>query len=460
MSSLENMSLDELLATRNVIDSLIEEVRSNQSEQYDTNMNSYHDSQDDSHSTISKTSKRTHDNDDEFIPVKKAKGKRSATSQSIQKSPLTTQNRFDPIQVTDATLNNSYNNDDNVNSHLNLRDSANSKADSAPQVRVPPIFLREKTKWLEISKAFNNNGIKYSKAKNLSDSIQIYPVSESDHAKMTKFLQHYSIDYHTFFLQSEKMLKVVIRGLPEEVPTDNIHADLIDKNFQVLKIARMKHPTRKTPMPLVFIELPRSEAHIYELKRCCGLEVSVEALRHKAMVGQCHRCQKFGHAQSNCHAKPTCVKCGNSHLTADCQKSKDTPPKCANCGGAHTASYRGCPKYPKIKFDKSAHKYKIVTPKLSFRDALLNKNATQSTSYDQPNVSGNPIQNATANSKKTQINSSNESRPRTNVHNKTKLKDIITAVSELLSLISAAKSDEEATKLVLRRLPDILMKLI
>lgn len=114
MSSLENMSRDELIATRNVIDSLIDEIRSSQSEIYDSNMNSYSDSQDDSQSTISKSSKRTHDNNDGFIPVKKAKGKRSVASESTQKSPLSTKNRFDPIQVCDDTLNNASNTDDNV----------------------------------------------------------------------------------------------------------------------------------------------------------------------------------------------------------------------------------------------------------------------------------------------------------------------------------------------------------
>jgi hypothetical protein len=37
------------------------------------------------------------------------------------------------------------------------------------------------------------------------------------------------------------------------------------------------------------------------------------------------------------------------------EKSNDDAAKCANCGGAHTASYRGCPKFPRgFKTKKSS----------------------------------------------------------------------------------------------------------
>jgi hypothetical protein len=41
------------------------------------------------------------------------------------------------------------------------------------------------------------------------------------------------------------------------------------------------------------------------------------------------------------------VKCGESHESRACQKTRDAAAKCANCGGPHTASYRGCPRFPR-----------------------------------------------------------------------------------------------------------------
>ena len=70
---------------------------------------------------------------------------------------------------------------------------------------------------------------------------------------------------------------------------------------------------------------------------------------------QCHRCQRFGHGMRNCNLAALCVKCGEKHLSSDCQLPKKAnlstsdkektrgAIKCANCSGQHTANYRGCP---------------------------------------------------------------------------------------------------------------------
>ncbi|GIX68000.1 hypothetical protein CEXT_299581 [Caerostris extrusa] len=61
--------------------------------------------------------------------------------------------------------------------------------------------------------------------------------------------------------------------------------------------------------------------------------------RIKCTIGQCHRCQLFGHSSINCRLPARCVKC--AHTT------KMENPVFANCKGPHPASYRGCPKFPK-----------------------------------------------------------------------------------------------------------------
>ncbi|GBN63386.1 hypothetical protein AVEN_223874-1 [Araneus ventricosus] len=46
-----------------------------------------------------------------------------------------------------------------------------------------------------------------------------------------------------------------------------------------------------------------------------------------------------------------CVLCAEEHDSRTCpnKRNPEFTPKCANCGGPHTASYRGCPNFPKIK---------------------------------------------------------------------------------------------------------------
>lgn len=103
---------------------------------------------------------------------------------------------------------------------------------------------------------------------------------------------------------------------------------------------------KNTPTPLVLVEIERHYKSIYNLNNCCGLSISVESLKSKTTIIQCHRCQMFGHAQKNCNAQYECLKCGDAHSTHLCTKPRTTPAKCANCAGEHTANYSKCPENP------------------------------------------------------------------------------------------------------------------
>ena len=98
--------------------------------------------------------------------------------------------------------------------------------------------------------------------------------------------------------------------------------------------------------PVRLVSLPKQIdlKKVFKIKHLCSAIITWEPYINKKGVTQCHRCQKFGHGTKNCHLEPSCVKCGEVHLTEVCTKTKDTPPKCANCEGKHPASYSQCPK--------------------------------------------------------------------------------------------------------------------
>jgi hypothetical protein len=75
-----------------------------------------------------------------------------------------------------------------------------------------------------------------------------------------------------------------------------------------------------------------------------------EKLKRKTQIIQCHRCQKWGHAATNCNATIKCRKCGDVHTTSECSiKKEDTSThnkiKCANCAGSHLANSTDCRVY-------------------------------------------------------------------------------------------------------------------
>lgn len=231
--------------------------------------------------------------------------------------------------------------------------------------RIPPIILRDKNAWSSVESFFLKNNYVATKAQNTSEGIRIFPASVTDFRKMTSLLHERQLPYHTFELPEEKVLRVVIRGIPCEVSCDRVLEGLVAQGYHPISATRMqftRHRQPKKPMPLVLVKLPRNESSIYNLSRLVSLVVQVEPLKSKGPVGQCHRCQRFGHAQSRCTAPRKCVKCGSEHEKGSCKLREEDDPICANCGGPHPASYRGCPRAPHIRTPSRPTRNRALTP--------------------------------------------------------------------------------------------------
>ncbi|GJQ84759.1 hypothetical protein Trydic_g21160 [Trypoxylus dichotomus] len=184
-----------------------------------------------------------------------------------------------------------------------------------------------------------------TKSKLINTGIQVEPATEEDYRKLSKLLKDQKTQFYTYQLKSEKKLKVVLRGITQDITDDEIKQDLQAQDYPVEKITRMKGKQGK-PSPLVLVEIDRLYKSIYNITDCCGLAVKVEALRIRNLIVQCHKCQMFGHTQSSCNINYKCMKCGEDHSKHLCEKPRTTPPKCANCGGEHLSTYLKCPENP------------------------------------------------------------------------------------------------------------------
>nr|CAH7718344.1 unnamed protein product [Callosobruchus chinensis] len=97
-------------------------------------------------------------------------------------------------------------------------------------------------------------------------------------------------------------------------------------------------------MPLIVVILPKTEKsqHVFNEYELLGLSIRVEVQKNSRLIGQCHRCQKYGHAQSYCTASPKCLKCAQDHMTHLCPQTGQEVRKCANCGEDHPANSPTC----------------------------------------------------------------------------------------------------------------------
>ncbi|CAH2018797.1 unnamed protein product [Acanthoscelides obtectus] len=88
------------------------------------------------------------------------------------------------------------------------------------------------------------------------------------------------------------------------------------KGYAPFHIIRLKR-NGGVPMPLVVEILPKTEKsqQVFNEHELLGLSITVEVQKKYRLTGQCHRCQKYGHAQSYCTAPPKCLKCAQDHMT-------------------------------------------------------------------------------------------------------------------------------------------------
>jgi hypothetical protein len=213
--------------------------------------------------------------------------------------------------------------------------------------KIPPVIIRDASKWSSLSQAMVQKKINFSKARSCVDGIRVNPVTVDDFRSMTPLLEVRGVPFHTFALPEEKTLRAVLRTVPVEISVDDVKANLENQGLAPKQVTRMISTRSKKPLPLVLVEVPKDQGKIFQLKSICHLLIAVERPHKKGTTAQCHRRQRFHHSLRNCHAPAKCVKCGEFHDSHLCKKAKSVPAKCANCGGAHTASYRGCPRFPR-----------------------------------------------------------------------------------------------------------------
>ncbi|GBP35422.1 hypothetical protein EVAR_94873_1 [Eumeta japonica] len=109
-----------------------------------------------------------------------------------------------------------------------------------------------------------------------------------------------------YALEKERKLKIVIRGIPTNFPTDDIQTDLREQGFPVQSVHRLCRRDGSSLWP-VLVVLPKTEDAkkiSQNLHQVYGLSgIRIEASYKKSGPGQYH-----GHAIANCHVDPRCLK--------------------------------------------------------------------------------------------------------------------------------------------------------
>ncbi|GJQ66521.1 hypothetical protein Trydic_g4508 [Trypoxylus dichotomus] len=134
-------------------------------------------------------------------------------------------------------------------------------------------------------------GIRTTKVVNTNVGIRIQQTTADDYRQLVQAVTALNMQFHSYQLTEDKPLKVVLRGVPEDIVEDEINKDLAPQGIRVLECKRMVVGQARRPISLVFVQLTKND----EAK-------GIFKITHvkKDQITQCHRCQLYG--QRNCHA--------------------------------------------------------------------------------------------------------------------------------------------------------------
>jgi hypothetical protein len=260
------------------------------------------------------------------------------------KSNVMTQNRYDALsdhEDTDLA--------ENEDPHME-EDILSSEEVEVNDEKPPPIVLHGKYEYKKLL-AFCKEGttqdvcLKFTKNNTIiiTQSVQDFNILKEG-LKTSKKTQ-----WHTYATKGERTHGFVIYGLDNSPAEADVKQDLEEKGINCKYVYKMKN----TNSPL-YVVITDNKTTLRDLeskaKTVEFVIVKWKKLINSRKIIQCHKCQVWGHAASNCHANPKCLKCAKDHLTSDCTLKKEVPEdqkllKCANCGQGHLANSTSCDVY-------------------------------------------------------------------------------------------------------------------
>lgn len=297
------------------------------------------------HSPTYAPNSETSDDDlmEENAPAKTKEHSWQAVTKKRKRSKETTQKEYQ-IQTS-----NKYQSLPMEDSHERSEKEEQSNNIKTKHPKPPPIYIYGVTNF----QAMIDNLAKTTEEETYytrtlsNNTVKINPKTPETYRKLVRHLRDEEIVYHTYQPKEDRAYRIVIRDLHHSILVEDIKQELTKKGHKIRNVMNIKHRATKEPLPLFFVDLEPCDNNksIFDIQYLFNTRIRVEPPRKKNDIIQCTRCQSYGHSKTYCSKPYNCVKCGKSHDSKLCTKSKSTPATCALCHGSHPSNYKGCSVY-------------------------------------------------------------------------------------------------------------------
>lgn len=234
-------------------------------------------------------------------------------------------------------------------SDLSEEDEANiiQKSQAQKESKIPPIVVNN-LNYNQIKEIFKTNQISKYNIKNCSIGFKLFLNTKEDHVNLKKILENKNVEFFTYNFAEERPIKMIIKGLPKDMPLDEIYDGLNEQGFSKDKILKI-HVINTNYGGSHLIHFKRNITTLNEIKQIHYINNVIVKLTPHNRTGsrptQCRRCLMYGHGTQFCNRKNKCSICGGQHDTTECNKEKPEKPKCVNCGEEHLPQSTDCKKY-------------------------------------------------------------------------------------------------------------------
>lgn len=229
--------------------------------------------------------------------------------------------------------------------------------------KPPPIVIHGKFNDHKKLNTFLSSKLRdryFWKHSNASTSLQV--MNRADWDQVNKFFEEGHIEFHTYTPKDEKTHAFILKGLYHDVEVDDIKEELtVDHQIEVKQLYTLKGTRHPLYMLVTNNKMTLKELQT-KVRYVDHTSISWERHVNSKSIIQCHRCQQWGHATSNCRASPNCLKCADNHFTNQCPKTRDVPAKCVNCGEPHPANSIECRVYKRKMEDIERRSTRVPPP--------------------------------------------------------------------------------------------------
>lgn len=290
--------------------------------------------------------------------------KRQKLGHVVQNKGAIVQNNV-PVSNAYETLNDDTNEHELVRtgrSQVEGNKGLKSQSEKVPPITVTDISMTNLIKHMKVSAdspVRDSGDIRYRLTRN---GIKILVNSVDDFKKVRDYLLHSKIRFFSHPLDEEKTIKYVMYGFYEigvnELKQIFYDLELFPTQVSMLNINKKRYDGQCIYMLQFRLDQNVSLERLRTVRQIDGVCVRFDKyLRNQSGLTQCSNCLRFSHGARNCFLSPRCIRCGEEHASASCDKliiprdPKSTIPpaqvRCANCGGRHTANFEKCPERQK-----------------------------------------------------------------------------------------------------------------